>query len=271
VLICFAVGCKNSAIDLPPLQPIDVEPDITSADLSNPAELYEKTYCKLRKEHLIINQNLHSNLLAIKIALNSISKNLNIMKLLSDEPFSSDIQNYIEKYKEIYNDFASNRFSNLTLLNLNQYEKEILSKFHPSKITILSKPMHKIYTAKDKDTKKNIPLTEPTLETLSNNTPFSAIYKLWEKAHDNLANTYVYVSQKGDTKSLYDKLKKILVLMKDRLPNSEQAKFQIYINEYDRIYKITSGFTIQGKNDELNFIKVAISQMYNPNKNDTQK
>lgn len=285
-ILVFITGCGDKTINIPELPTIKIGSSgvSTSQDKGTPVERYENAYNRLKKEHLTVRQNLYSNTLAIKSALDSILQNLNIMKSLTVEPYSSGIQEYIEKYKELYPDFVNNRISSMTLSKFEKYENDVYSKFYPTNVDILVEPISQHTKPNNQVTNNNptTPVKNGNNTTPPNttdpkehptDTPFWIIYKAWEQAHNDLINAYT--TKKGSYKKLYDRLKESLALLKKRLPQHEQAKLQIYINEYERIYNATSELTALHKgsteNDILSELKTVgsvISQTYNPDKSE---
>ena len=304
-LIPLISSCKDvTSSELPEIKPIKFNLSTLGGGnkqgKSPVANRYEDAYYALKSELLFLRQNLNGNSLAVKSSMEGILKYLEILKLLTAEPSSIAIQDYIEKYRIIYPAAISGRIDGSTMKKLENYENRVISQFAPSRVEMLTE-LPKSLPRGTTDTNINIADDQPFIpdsplkenaeqsdtadKTTSNGvttpnkkeeqdvadseTPFWILYKAFEQAHNDLISAYG--TKSSTTVKSYGKLREILLLMKQRLPQKEHIRIKAYLDEYERIYTATAGFTnIPDSSsekeilEELKRVGTAVLKQYNP-------
>lgn len=270
VVLFASAGCGGNgrALDIPEIPPIKIgSPQIVSSSgnkSADPEEEYDRAYSDMRKQHVIVLRDLNSNTIAVREGMARIIDNLHTMQSLTAEPQSSEIGQYVKAYEEINDAFMSRRFSNMTKDKFERCEQDVHSKFAPQNVQVVKQPPAA-------DNRPDVPAPTqrgdaPPQPSVNNDTPLWVYFKAWEKANEDFLKTY---KANEDARKGYQRVRDALDMLKKRLPNNDQSKLQIYINEYQRIYTATAGFTRPpdgGSRDdvlrELTIVSEVVSQAY---------
>lgn len=290
-LIPLICGCEHIYVDSDNSTSVKIPNSSKSQVATNvpkpSSKQYDNAYRGFNKEAFFVKGWLNRNTYGVQSSMTKMVKCLMTMKRLTAEPYTTQLAEFVQKYKGLREQFIHNSYSGVTIAEFDNYNNQISDKYAPNKVAILLNPppeednsydeTDKILAALHNDTLPNteLELTAPPpkeyksiraekakeIET-STATPYEVYFKTWQDVHSD------FVKAATDSKNLdrtYTRMKDSLNLLSERVSKEQSEKLKLYSIEYERIYNLAIK---DGKDEDLlNSLKIlsdAITQNFSP-------
>ncbi|MBI4564918.1 MAG: hypothetical protein HY716_09535 [Planctomycetes bacterium] len=272
--IIVAAGCSGPEFpDLPPIA-IGGGGARLMTDARTPAEAYDNAYSRLTGLHLQVRDSLSrmgmKNVAGAKAALDEIVENLEILhSLLSDPAAKEALRPYVIAYRELAADVERGRYGANWKTQIDQAEREIKSRFAPSKVAIMSSwppgreptPPDAAKPAADASTPEPPPPPVPS---------YRLAFQAWKQSHADLTERF---KNSADCAGAYASVLEAVDAMKSQLPEARRAKLELMRSVYEQQHAETSGFTKipeHGSKElilrQLGIVQETLEREYDPEK-----